>query len=651
MTENYKFKANINELLNIVINNIYSNKDIFLRELISNASDAINKLKIYNNDNFFIKIIPDIINKKIRIYDNGIGMNKEDIINYIGTIAQSDTKEFAKKINNNNLIGFFGVGFYSSFLVSKKVYIITKKDNYKYYKWESESNDDYTINELESYDDDIIKLDRGTIIECYLKDDCLDYLNDNKIKEIVIKHSQFITYSIYLYSNNIEDPYICLNKYKSIWNCSQSSLLKEDCLDFYKYFYYNLNEKDYKPPLDYKLLYGEGKINYKGIIYLPYENIVDMFDKNKQNNIKLYVKNILITENSKEICPEWLSFLVGIVDIDSIPLNVSRETLQQNDNIILLRKIFIKKSIEFLNDIKIKDFTLYADLFNKYGKFIKLGARNEDNDDNKNKIKDLLIYKSLQTDNKFITLKEYIDTLKKEQKTIYYIINENYESIKKSPYLEKFINKNYNVLFMTEPSDEYLMETFTTYNDYNFVCIGKGVIYLNDTEDEIKEYEKKELEYKKLCDFIKKFYGDLLLTVKISLYLKDTPCIIYSAEYGVSANMEKILKAQTLLTQTKNMKNLMYYKNMELNPYHPIVIKLKKLYDSKNNSKDLKDLNNSNLEDNIIIDNNYDDCIDMLNMLYTTSLLHSGYNIQCNTKYIKNIYKLLEYDFDNNLLD
>lgn len=634
--EKYNFQANINELLNIVINNIYSNKDIFLRELISNSNDAIKKLKYYNKEyndsDFFIKIIPDIQNKILRIYDNGIGLNKEDIINNIGTIAQSDTKDFAKKLkDNNNLIGQFGIGFYSSFLVSKKVSIITKKDDI-IYKWESDSKDNYSIIELADYGTNILNFSRGTIIECYLKEDCYDYLDENKLTKIIIKHSQFIIYPIYLY---IDNNFKHINKYKSILNSYHNTLTKDDCIDFYKYyFHYNKNKDSIDNPLLYKILYGEGRINYKGIIYIPNENIVNMFEKTKQNNIKLYVKNILITENSKEICPEWLSFLVGIIETDDIPLNISRENLQQNDKILLLKKQFIKKSIEFFKDMMITDIELYKLFYNKYGKFIKFGIRDEEDDNNISKLKELLIFKSLQSGkDKFITLNEYINTLKKEQKIIYYIINENYENIINSPYIEKFINKNYNVLFMTEPVDEYLMETFKEYNGYKFICIGKGVLYLNDTEEEIELYNKKAEEYKDLCEFIKTLYNGQLLTVKISLYLNKSPCIIYAAEYGISANMEKILKAQTMLTHTNDMKDMMHYKNLELNPNHSIIIKLKEKFD-----KNLLYINNSN----IIINNNFDECIDILNMLYTTSLLHSGYNIQCNDKYISNIYKLLE---------
>lgn len=625
--ESYNYQANINELLNIVVNNIYSNKDIFLRELISNSNDAIKKYKYYNKDfcdsDFFIKIIPDMQNKILRIYDNGIGMNKEDIINNIGKIAHSDTKDFAKKLKDyNNLIGHFGIGFYSSFLVSKKVSIITKKEDVLY-KWESVSNDNYTIDEIYKYDNVISDFTRGTVIECHLKDDCYDYLNKNKLKEIIVKHNQFIIYPIYLHIQDNSDYIIeHINKYKSILNSYHNTLSNNDCIDFYKYYFHSGKNKDsIDNPLTYKILYGEGKINYKGIIYIPNENIVNMFEKTKQNNIKLYVKNVLITENSKEICPEWLSFLAGIIETDDIPLNISRENLQQNDKVLLLKKQFIKKTIDFLKDLMIEDFELYKQIYSRYGKFIKFGIRDEDDIDNIDKLKDLLIFNSLQSDkDNLITLKEYIETLKDGQNIIYYIINENYENIITSPYIEKFKNKEYNVLFMTEPVDEYLMETFKEYNGFKFICIGKGVLYLNDTKEELEKYNKKSEEYNELCEYIKNHYNGQLLTVKISLYLTKTPCIIYAAEYGISANMEKILKAQTMITHTNETKDMMHYKNLELNPFHSLVIKLKNIFDNK------------------------EDCIDLIDMLFTTALLHAGYNICDNKKYIENIYKLLDND-------
>ena len=625
--ESYNYQANINELLNIVVNNIYSNKDIFLRELISNSNDAIKKYKYYNKDfcdsDFFIKIIPDMQNKILRIYDNGIGMNKEDIINNIGKIAHSDTKDFAKKLKDyNNLIGHFGIGFYSSFLVSKKVSIITKKEDV-FYKWESVSNDNYTIDEIYKYDNVISDFTRGTVIECHLKDDCYDYLNKNKLKEIIVKHNQFIIYPIYLHIQDNSDYIIeHINNYKSILNSYHNTLSNNDCIDFYKYYFHSGKNKDsIDNPLIYKILYGEGKINYKGIIYIPNENIVNMFEKTKQNNIKLYVKNVLITENSKEICPEWLSFLAGIIETDDIPLNISRENLQQNDKVLLLKKQFIKKTIDFLKDLMIEDFELYKQIYSRYGKFIKFGIRDEDDMDNIDKLKDLLIFNSLQSDkDNLITLKEYIETLKDGQNIIYYIINENYENIITSPYIEKFKNKEYNVLFMTEPVDEYLMETFKEYNGFKFICIGKGVLYLNDTKEELEKYNKKSEEYNELCEYIKNHYNGQLLTVKISLYLTKTPCIIYAAEYGISANMEKILKAQTMITHTNETKDMMHYKNLELNPFHSLVIKLKNIFDNK------------------------EDCIDLIDMLFTTALLHAGYNICDNKKYIENIYKLLDND-------
>jgi len=606
--EKYKFQANINELLNIVINNIYSNKDVFLRELLSNANDAINKHT--NGSYFFIKIIPDIDNKIIRIFDNGIGMNKEELIKNIGIIAQSDTKDFAKE----GLIGQFGIGFYSAFLVSHKVSIITKKCG-ECYKWESDSKEYYTIEGYEYKGD--VKEEFSTIVECYLKEDCYEYLQEDRLREIVIKHSQFISYPIFICDNQI-------NNQKSILNCSHNNLTKSDCIDFFKYyFYYNKPRDTINNPLSYKIFYGEGRVNYKGIIYIPYENIVNMFEKTKQNNIKLYVNNILITENSKEICPEWLSFLVGIVETSDIPLNISRENLQNNENVLLLKKHFIKKSIEFFKDIMMTDMELYKIFYDKYGKFIKFGIRDEEDDNNIEKLKELLIFKSLNSlqynKDSFVTLSEYVSTLKEGQKTIYYIINENYESIMNSPYIEKFKNKDYNVIFMTEPVDEYLMETFKEYKEHKFVCIGKGIIYLNDTDSEIELYNKTAEEYKELCEYIKNIYQGQLLTVKISLYLTKTPCIIYAAEYGISANMEKILKAQTMLTHTNETRDRMHYKNLELNSSHPIIIKLKNAFD-----------------------NNEEGIIDLLNMIFTTALLHSGYNITCNEKYIENIYKMLE---------
>lgn len=594
MTE-YQYQAEINQLMNIMINNFYSNKDIFLRELISNASDAINKI---SNKDGKIEIITDKENKVLYIKDNGIGMDKKDLINNIGMIANSGTKN----LNNTQLIGYFGVGFYSGFLVSNKIELITKKEETTY-KWVSLATDKYTIEEINE------DIKGGTVIKCYLKEDCLNYLEYTKLKEIIIKHSQFIKYPIY-----INDEHI--NKTKSIWNTSMTELNNDDYISFY-IDYYNLIEK----PIYNKIIYGEGRINFKGIVYIPLNNMVDMFDKSKMNNVKLYVKNVLITDNCKEICPEWLSFLLGIIETDDIPLNISREMLQYENNVQLLRKMFIKKCIEMFKEIKEDNFELYIDFYTKYGRFIKLGVHDEIDKNAVIKLTQLLVFKSLKTENKYITLDEYIDTLneiEKEKKIIYYIIGDNYDSILKTPYVEKFIYKDYNVLLMNEPADEYMMETFKEYNEYKFICISNGVIYLNDTEKEKDEYNNKAEEYKELCEYIQKKYDDIFLCSKISLYL-ISPCTIYGAEYGFSANKEKIIKAQTLLTANKDMNRMMYHKNIEINPNNNVIIKLKQLFDNKE----------------------FDKCNIIIELICNTALLHSGYTLKNNDEYVKNIYKLI----------
>jgi molecular chaperone HtpG len=627
-TKQYKFQVEIDQLMNIMINNLYTNKDIFIRELISNSSDAINKLSNIEFNNLekfetFIKIFIDKNKKIVSIYDNGIGMNEADLINNIGTIAQSGTKLL--KDNNKLLIGQFGVGFYSSFLVSDKITIITKKiDCDKIYKWESIPNNNFVITEYNNVNDvedlkyieDIYNIDfkYGTIINCYLKKECYDYTDNDKLKTIILKHNQFINNDILLY-DGFKKSFEIINKCKSIWNKTINDLKKEDYYQFYKDFY-NINEE----PIYYKIISGEGNINYKGLLYIPQNNVVDMFDKNKKNNIKLYVKKILITENSKELCPEWLSFIIGIIDTEDISLNVSRDMLQYDNNIKTLRRMFIKKSIDVFNELKQSNDKGYIHFFEKYGKFLKLGVHDEE-ETFKTKLKKLLIFKSLNTDDKYITLDEYINTLtdvEKEKKIIYYIIGDTYKGLINSPYIEKFKFKGYNILMMIEPSDEYMMETFQEYEGYEFICISKGILYLNDTDDEKSLYDSKAEDFKDLCDYIKQKIGNSILLCKISLYL-TSPCIVYAAQYGASANMQRIINAQSLLTKTKQMENQMYYKNIEINPNNKAIIKLKDYYDNKD----------------------FDNVDKLINLIYNTALLHSGYTITDNHDYIKNIYKFI----------
>ena len=675
MTETFSFDTDISSLLNLIINNFYSNKDIFLRELISNASDSIDKYNHFcitnkpdNKVDNCITIIPDKENKELHIIDTGVGMNKEELIKNIGTIANSGTKAFMEKVKDSNLIGQFGVGFYSAFLVSKKVSIITKKLDSPYFKWTSDACGKYTIEELntiKNYDiNSEYNLTQGTIIKCYLTDETSDkYTDINKLKSIVKEHSQYINYPIKIFvkreeTYEVEDDEACLeedvsvvegttsnldevkvedveekpkkmkketkiikefeliNENKPIWTRPSNELKEEDYYGFYKSL-----TNDSEKPYTYKHIGGEGQIEYKGILYLPKKIKNNVFERGvKQNNIKLYVRKIFVSDNSAVLCPEWLHFISGIVDTDDLPLNVSREILQENKVIKVIKKAVVKKSIDMLKSA-MNDMDNYVKIYKTYQKNIKLGVYEESGD--RERVSDLLMFYSSNSSNKMITFDDYITSMNENQKNIYYIAGDNIDILKTSPFLDRFRKHNLDVLFMTDPVDEYMCQRLMKYKDCTLTCITKGDIELPNTTDSEKELLKKQKEeFKPLCDYIKRIYNDFT-DVKITNKVSELPCIVSSPENGFSANMEKIIKSQTL-GQSDNANTLLNKRILELNPLHPIIKKIKNINDTEE----------------------YNSLRDLLDLVINSSLLYSGYQIIKPVDFSKKILNVIMVGMD-----
>jgi molecular chaperone HtpG len=682
MSETFSFDTDISALLKLIINNFYSNKDIFLRELISNSSDSIDKYNHYcitnkpdNKVDNCITILPNKENKELHIIDTGIGMTKEELIKNIGTIANSGTKAFMEKVKDSNLIGQFGVGFYSAFLVSKEVSIITKKTDSGYFKWTSDAGGQYVIEELteDNLKDHIhpdYNLTQGTIIKCLLNDEAVDkYTDVNKLKSIVKEHSQYINYPIKIFikreetkevedeealleedvtvtdgtsnvdSSNVDNVTIedveekpkkmkkiietvkefqLINEHKPIWTRSSNELKEEDYYGFYKSLT-NDNEK----PYTYKHISGEGQIEYKGILYLPKKIKNNVFERGvTQNNIKLYVRKVFVSDNSAVLCPEWLHFISGIVDTDDLPLNVSREILQENKVIKVIKKAVVKKSIDMLKSA-MNDMDNYLKIYKTYQKNIKLGVYEESGD--RERVSDLLMFYSTNSPDKMITFDDYITSMNENQKHIYYIAGDNMDILKTSPFLDRFKKNDLDVLFMTDPVDEYMCQRLMQYKECTLTCITKGDIELPNTTDADKELIKKQKEeYKSLCDYIKRLYTNFS-EVKITNKVSELPCIVSSPENGFSANMEKIIKSQTL-GQTDNTNAMLNKRVLEINPLHPIIKKIKNINDTEE----------------------YNSLRDLLDLVINSALLYSGYQIIKPVDFSKKVLNVVMLGMDIN---
>ncbi|KAF8006715.1 hypothetical protein BT93_K0889 [Corymbia citriodora subsp. variegata] len=569
----FAFQAEINQLLSLIINTFYSNKEIFLSELISNSSNALDKIryqsltdksKLDAQPELFIRPLPDKANKTLSIIDSGIGMTKADLVNNLGTIARSGTKEFMEALQAGadvSMIGQFGVGFYSAYFVAEKVIVTTKHNDDEQYIWESQAGGSFTVTRDVSGE----QLGRGTKIALFLKEDQLEYLEERRIKDLVKKHSEFISYPIYLWTEKTTEKEISDNEDDEPKKEEEGDVEDVD------------EEKEQKKSKKKKIK----ELEFKAILFVPKRAPFDLFDtRKKMNNINLYVRRVFIMDNCEELIPEYLGFVKGVVDSDDLPLNISREMLQQNKILKVIRKNLVKKCIEMFNEIA-ENKEDYNKFYEAFSKNLKLGIHEDSQ--NRAKLADLLRYHSTKSEDEMTSLKE-------GQKDIYYITGESKKVVENSPFLEWLKKKGYEVLYMVDTIDEHAVGQLKEYDGKKLVSATKEGLKLDDeSEEEKKKKEEKKKSFENLCKTMKDILGDKVEKVVVLERIVDSPCCLVTGEYGWTANMERIMKAQAL--RDNSMSSYMSSKKtMEINPDNGIMEELRKRAEADKNDKSVKDL-------------------------------------------------------------
>merc|ERR1712180_452044 len=649
--ETFAFQAEIAQLMSLIINTFYSNKEIFLRELISNSSDALDKIryesltdpsKLEAQKELFIKLIPDKNANGLTIQDSGIGMTKADLINNLGTIAKSGTKAFMEALQAGadiSMIGQFGVGFYSAYLVADKVVVTSKHNDDEQYVWESSAGGSFTI----KTDTDGEPLGRGTKIVLHLKEDQIEYEEEKKIKEVVKKHSQFIGYPIKLLVEKerdkevsddeaeddkmeeekkegdepkVEDVGEDEDEDKADKDKKKKKTIKEKYVE-YGEFYKSLTN-DWEEHLAVKHFSVEGQLEFRAILFVPKRAPFDLFENKKQkNSIKLYVRRVFIMENCEEVMPEWLNFVRGVVDSEDLPLNISREMLQQSKILKVIRKNLVKKCVELIEDLS-EDKENYKKFYEQFAKNLKLGIHEDST--NRKKLSDILRYHTSSSGDEMTSLKDYVSRMKENQKDIYYITGESKESVQNSAFVERVKKRGFEVIYMIDPIDEYSVQQLKEYEGKNLVCVTKEGLELPEDEEEKKRFEEAKAKFEGLCKVMKEILDKKVEKVVVSNRLVTSPCCIVTSQYGRSANMERIMKAQAL-RDPSTMGYMAAKKHLEINPDHSIIENLRQRAEADKNDKSVKDL---------------------VLLLFETSLLSSGFTLEDPAVHARRIHRMIK---------
>lgn len=678
-SEKHQFQTEVNRMMKLIINSLYKNKEIFLRELISNASDALDKIRFLSltdksvlgdKEDLTIRIKMDKDNRMLHITDTGIGMTKSDLVQFLGTIAKSDTSEFLSKVQDaqkeakegtsmSDLIGQFGVGFYSSFLVADKVVVTSKNNADDQYIWESDSTSFNVFKDPRGN-----TLGRGTTVSLHLKEEAGEYLEIQTLEEIIRKYSQFINFNIYLWKSKVVKEEIpdddaaaddkktdetekktdddaaveddkeeekkaktktvdktvwdwdLMNESKPVWQRKPSDVTEDEYTSFYKSF-----AKDTEAPMIYSHFTAEGEVTFKSILYVPKAAPFDLFSNynKKIDAIKLYVRRVFITDNFEEMMPKYLSFIRGVVDSDDLPLNVSRETLQQSKLLKVIKKKLVRKALDMLKKISPED---YVGFWKEYGTNIKLGVIEDSA--NRTRLAKLLRYTTSLSKDKQISLAEYIERMKPKQENIYFIASMSIDEAEKSPFVERILKKGYEILYLTDPVDQYCMQSLPEYEGKKFQNVAKDGLEL-DKSDVKKEEQKKELEktYEPLLAWLKDKLSEKIGDAKVSDRLVQTPMALVASQWGYDGNMERIARAQAY-QKSGGDATMNYYlnqkKTLEINPRHPLIKDLlRRIEDSKDDKT----------------------AFDLANVMVEAATLRSGFDLKDSTGFADRIESML----------
>ena len=586
--ETLGFQAEVKQLLQLMIHSLYSNKEIFLRELISNASDAADKLRfeainndaLYGNDHELkIKVSFNKEAKTVTISDNGIGMSRDEVISHLGTIAKSGTKEFFGKLSGDQqadaaLIGQFGVGFYSGFIVADRITVETRRAGAganEGVRWESGGEGDYSVETIE-------KTNRGTDVILHLRDGEEELLSSWKLKGIIRKYSDHISLPIVMQKDEwnaeksetvLTDEVETVNQASALWARSKSDITPEQYDEFYKHV-----SHDFQAPLTYTHNRVEGRSEYTQLLYVPAHAPFDLWDRNKRGGMKLYVKRVFIMDDAEQLMPAYLRFIKGVIDSNDLPLNVSREILQESRDVKVIREGSTKRVLGMLEELANADEQekkdKYTTFWKEFGQVLKEGIGEDSG--NKDRIAKLLRFASTANDNgdQSVSLADYIGRVKEGQDKIYYVAGDNYIAAKNSPHLEIFRKKGVEVLLMTDRVDEWMLSFLTEFEGKELVSVAKGGLDLGALEDEAekKEHEETETSYKDLVERMKAALGDKAKDVRVTFRLTDSPACLVADENELSGNLLRMLKAAG--QNAPDSKPI-----LEINPNHPLVTRLK----------------------------------------------------------------------------